>query len=170
MLVFALQHRRFIIVLIAGRGLGGSLVWLTVQARAGLRVLLQAGHNGVEPRFDVVKLRGAEQVLIARRELLDLLLSLDYALRRRRMVRKNLVDATRLPPLFLQHFAKECRVGVRVVASLVHVLQAQIVCFGLVITSELEKGDRNSEVERLGHTDINRVTHRNEDERYSRVL
>ena len=83
-------------------------------------------HDAVQPAFDVIELRGGNQVLIAfRQNLLDFLLRLDDALGGRRMVGKYLGDAPGLAPLLLDDFPKEGNAGLRGVAGLVYVLDTE---------------------------------------------
>src|SRR5215472_9347851 len=86
------------------------------------------------------------------------------------MILKHFRNAAWRAPLFLEHFPEKRHVRTRVVARLVHILQAQEIGLGFGAATELEKGQRYTEVQCLRHTQIDRIGEGCEDEGQRGVL
>src|ERR1700674_2312647 len=144
-----------VVVGAVGVGAGGLLLGLLgFGAECGLAGGVIAGfageHDAAETGLHVVKFGGGDDVFLPRGEDAgDFLLGGFDALWRGRMRGEDFGDGARAALLIGLDALKESDVGVRVVAGLVHVLEAEEVGFALGVAAELQIGDRNGEVEAL---------------------
>src|SRR5271163_5024664 len=149
--IIAALQRGTIVVAARVRAWGATLVAGRGAAQAGLAPIFLVNHfvtvfDGRKPRFYVVKLRGRNDVLRARRKNgRNLLLRRRNAIRSLRVRSECFGDCARLLLFFGLNLFKEADEGLRVVSRLIHVLQPQIVCFRLKIALELHERQRQAQ-------------------------
>ncbi len=119
----------------------------------GVRVLvvdLHVGFDHAEAVLDDVELGGGDDVFVARRkDRGDFFLRSFDAIGRRRMGGENLRDRAGLLLFIGSDFFEEGDEGVRIVAGLVHVLQAEVIGFAFINARELQEGHRDRELHAL---------------------
>src|SRR4029077_394775 len=90
-----------------------------------------------KPRFNVIELGSRDDVFRLRRQYLgNLLLRSLYAVWGLRMGFKGLRNCARLLLLLRLHFFEERNKGLRIIAGLVHILNAEIIGLGLEASRE----------------------------------
>src|SRR5439155_17934731 len=102
--------------------------------------------EGNKLTFDLVKFRGIDDILAAFGEYsCDVRLSLLNSITGRWMGRKRLSEPTRLFLLLSLNFFEEGNKGSRIITGLVHVFQAEEVCFGFCLSTEMQELQRDQE-------------------------
>src|SRR6202048_512209 len=154
LLIFAAMEGGAVVAIGAVGGLGRVGVGAGAAERGLLGVLgvgeaalvLDAGQAGLH----VVEFRGGDGVFVAwRQNAGNLLLRVEDAVRGLRMVREGLGDQAGFPLLERLDLLKEGDEGLRIVAGLVHVLEAEVVSLRLKVAGELEEGHGDGELHRL---------------------
>ena len=109
----------------------------------------------MQPALNRVEFRSGDDVLVARgQNLRNFILRRNDALRRGRMRGENLWNGARLLLFVRLNLFKEGNERVRIVAGLVHILEPEVIGFGLIHAREFQEGHGNSKV----HALINRIS------------
>src|SRR5262249_36002917 len=107
-------------------------------------------HNVAEASLHGIKFRGGDDVFLAsRKNARDFFLRVADALRRWRMRGEGLRDGAGTALLVGLDALEESYVGVRIVAGLVHILNAKKIRFAFGVARELEEGQGNRQIHAL---------------------